>query len=135
MASGPIVSWQIDGETMETVTDVIFLGSKITADGDCSHKIKRYLLLGRKTMTNHQFIQLLSRVQFCDPMDCSMPGFPAITNSQILLKLMSLKSVMPPNHFILCHPLIRVFSNDSVLHIRWPKYWIFNLRIRPSNGY
>ena len=52
MASGPITSWQIDGETMDTVTDFIFLGSKITADGDCSHEIKRRLLLGRKTMTN-----------------------------------------------------------------------------------
>ena len=52
MASGPITSWQIDGEIMETVTDFIFLGSKITADGDCSHEIKRHLLLGRKAMTN-----------------------------------------------------------------------------------
>ena len=52
MASGPITSWQIDGETMETMTDFIFLGSKITADGDCSHEIKRRLLLGRKVMTN-----------------------------------------------------------------------------------
>ena len=52
MASGPITSWQIDGETMETVSDFIFLGSKITADGDCSHEIKRHLLLGRKVMTN-----------------------------------------------------------------------------------
>ena len=52
MASGPIPSWQIDGETMETVTDFIFLGSKITADGDCSHKIKRHLLFGRKAMTS-----------------------------------------------------------------------------------
>ena len=52
MASGPITSWQIDGETMETVTDFIFLGSKITSDGDCSHEIKRHLLLGRKAMTN-----------------------------------------------------------------------------------
>ena len=52
MASGPITSWQIDGETMQTVTDFIFLGSKITADGDCSHEIKRRLLLGRKAMTN-----------------------------------------------------------------------------------
>ena len=51
MASGPITSWQIDGETMETVTDFIFLGSKITADGDCSHEIKRHLLHGRKVMT------------------------------------------------------------------------------------
>ena len=52
MASGPITSWQIDGGTMETVTDFIFLGSEITADGDCSHEIKRRLLLGRKAMTN-----------------------------------------------------------------------------------
>ena len=52
MASGPITSWQINGKTMETVTDFIFLGSKITADGDCSHKIKRRVLLGRKAMTN-----------------------------------------------------------------------------------
>ena len=52
MASGPIVSWQIDGETMERVTDFIFLGSKITADGDCSYEIKRCLLLVRKVMTN-----------------------------------------------------------------------------------
>ena len=52
MTSGPSTSWQIDGETMETVTDFIFLGSKITADGDCSHEIKRHLLLGRKAMTN-----------------------------------------------------------------------------------
>ena len=52
MASSPITSWQIDGETMETVTDFIFLGSKITADGDCSHEIKRHLVLGRKVTTN-----------------------------------------------------------------------------------
>ena len=52
MASGPITSWQIDGETLDTVTDFIFLGSKITADGDCNHGIKRHLLLGRKNMTN-----------------------------------------------------------------------------------
>ena len=52
MASGPITSWQIDEKTMETMTDFIFLGPKITADGDCSHEIKRHLLLGRKVMTN-----------------------------------------------------------------------------------
>ena len=52
MASGPITSWQIDGETMETVTDFLFGSSKITADGDCSHEIKRWLLLGRKALTN-----------------------------------------------------------------------------------
>ena len=52
MASSPITSWQVDGETVETVADFIFLGSKITSDGDCSHEIKRYLLLGMKVMTN-----------------------------------------------------------------------------------
>ena len=52
MASGPITSWEIDGETVEIVSDFIFLGSKITADGDCSHEIKRHVLLGRKVMTN-----------------------------------------------------------------------------------
>ena len=64
MASSPITSWQIDGETMETVTDCIFLGSKITAGGDCSHEIKRRLLLGRKAMTNLDSI-LKSRDILC----------------------------------------------------------------------
>ena len=77
MASGPITSWQIDGEIMETGTDFIFLGSKITVDGDCSHEIKRCFLLGRKTMT------ILSSVQFSrsvvsnslsNPMNRSTPG-------------------------------------------------------------
>ena len=63
MASGPITSWQIDGETMETVTDFIFLGSKITADSDCSHEIKRRLFLGRKAMTNLCcIVSMLNRV-------------------------------------------------------------------------
>ena len=65
MASGPITSWQIDGETMETVTDFILGGSKITEDGDCSHGIKRCLLLGRKAMTNLESI-LKSRHYFAD---------------------------------------------------------------------
>ena len=56
MASGPITSWQVDGETMETVTNIIFWGSKITVDGDCSHEIKRCLLLGRNAMTNQDSI-------------------------------------------------------------------------------
>ena len=56
MASGPIISWEIDGETVETVSNFIFLGSKITVDGDCSHEIKRHLLLGRKVMTNLESI-------------------------------------------------------------------------------
>ena len=64
MTSGPIISWQINGITMETVTDFIFLGSKITADGECSHEIKRHLLLGRKAMTNLDSI-LKSRDIIC----------------------------------------------------------------------
>ena len=75
MASGLITSWQIDGETMETVTDFIFLGSKITADGDYSHEIKRCLLLGRKVMTNldsilkSRDITLLTKVHLVKAMD------------------------------------------------------------------
>ena len=74
MASGPITSWQIDGETMETVRDFIFLGSKITVDDDCSHEIKRRLLLGRKTMTNldsilkSRDITLLTKVHLVNAM-------------------------------------------------------------------
>ena len=74
MGSGPITSWEIDGETVETVSDFIFLGSKITTDGDCSHEIKRHLLLGRKVMTNlhsifkHREITLLKRVRLVKAM-------------------------------------------------------------------
>ena len=78
MASGPITSWQIDRETIETVTDSNFLGSKITADGDCSHKIKRCLLLGRKVMTNsdsilkNRDITLPTKVHLVKAMDFSV---------------------------------------------------------------
>ena len=64
MASGPITSWEIDGKTVETVSDFIFLGSKITADGDCSHEIKRCLLFGRKAMTNLDSILKSSDITF-----------------------------------------------------------------------
>ena len=85
-------------------------------------------------------VQPLSHVQlFATPWTAALQ---AITNSQSLLKLTSIESVMPSNHFILCHPLlllpsifpsIRVFSNESVLHIRWPKYWSFSFSISPTN--
>ena len=65
MASGPITSWQIDGETVETVADLIFLGSQITVDGDCSHEIKRCLLLGRKVMTNLDSILKIRETSLC----------------------------------------------------------------------
>ena len=80
MATCPITSWQIDGETMETVSDFIFLGSKITTDGDCSHEIKRSLLLGRKAMTNLAAAAAAKLLQscptLCDPRDDSSPGSP-----------------------------------------------------------
>ena len=91
MASGPITSWQIDGETVETVTDFICFGSRITADGDCSHGIKRCLLLGRNVMTNlvqFSLVQSLSRSDFARPHEsqhsrppCPSPTPGAYTNS------------------------------------------------------
>jgi len=66
MVSGPITSWQIDGETMQTVTDYNFLGSKISANGDCSHEIKRHLLLGREVMTNLDSILKKQRLYFAN---------------------------------------------------------------------
>ena len=74
MASGPTTLWQIDGETMETVTEFILGGSKITADGDCSHEIKRHLLLGRKAMTNPDSILKKQRHYFADK-DPSSQGY------------------------------------------------------------
>ena len=79
MASGPIISWQIDGETMETVTDFIFLGSKITADGNCIHEIKRCLLLRRKAMTNLDSIIEKQKHYFADKgLSSQTMGFPVV---------------------------------------------------------
>ena len=76
MASSPITPWQIDGETMETVTDFIFLGSRVTADGDCSHEIKRCLFLGRKAMTNLDSILKKQRHYFANKgLSCQSCGF------------------------------------------------------------
>ena len=76
MALDPITSWQIDGETMKTVTDFIFLGSKITADGDCSHEIKRRFFLGRKAMANLEVRVKVAQLcpTLCDPMDYTVHG-------------------------------------------------------------
>ena len=78
MASGPIISSQIDGETVETVAEFMFLDSQITADGDCSHEIKRCLLLGRKVMTNLVQFSSVPHLSptLCNSMNCSMPGLP-----------------------------------------------------------
>ena len=80
MASGPLTSWQIDGETMETVTNFISLGSKITADGDCSREIKRHLLLGRKAMTNLDSILTSRDNNFANKSSSSQAMFfPVVT--------------------------------------------------------
>ena len=169
MALGPITSWQIDGETMETVTDFIFLGSKITADGECSHEIQRCLLLGRKAMTNIDSIlksrhitlptkvHLVSSVQFssvaqscptlCHPMDCSTPGLsvhhqlPEFTQTHVhrvgdaIQPSHPLSFPSPPTFNLSQHwgKHQGLFSNESVLRIRWPKYWSFSFCISPSN--
>ena len=176
MASDPIILWQTEGEIVEGVTDIIFFGSKITADGDCSHEIKRHLLVGRKIMTNldsilksrditlptkvhivkvivfpivmygceFSSVQLLNCVRlFATPWNAAHQASLSITNSQSPPKPTSIESVMPSNHLILCRPLlllpsvfpsIRVFSNESALHIKWPKYWSFSFNISPSNA-
>ena len=125
MTSGPITSWQIDGETEETVTDFILGGSKITVDGDCSHEIKRCLLLRRNAMTNLDSI-LESReitlptkihlVQFssvtqscptlCNPWTEAHQDSLSITYPQSLLRLLCIELVMPSNHLTLCCPLL-----------------------------
>ena len=109
MASGPITSWQIDGDTVETVTDLIFLGSKIAVDGDCSHEIKRRLLPGRKAMTDLSSVQFSCSVVFNSLWLHGLKNAqvsPSITNSQSVPKPMSIESVMPSNHLILCHSLL-----------------------------
>ena len=124
-ASGPITSWQIDGETVETVSDFILGGSKITADGECSHEIKRRLLLGRKAMTNldstfkSRDITLQTKVHLVTSLHFSRSVMsdslrphesqhtrPPCTNSQSSLRLTCIESVMPSSHLILCHPLL-----------------------------
>ena len=148
MAFGPVISWQIKGEKVEVLTDFIFLGSKITVDCDCSHKIKRHFLLGRKAKKN---LVQFSSVQWLSPVRLFVTRWMAarqaslsITNSQSTPKPMSIESMMPSNHLILCRPLlllpsifpsIRVFSSESALRIRWPKYWSFSFKISPTNEY
>ena len=93
MASGPIASWQIDGETVETMADLIFLGSKITTDGDCSHEIKRRLLLGRKVMTNLDSIfKKIGRASCRERVDkCQTLFWGAPKSLQMVIAAMKLK--------------------------------------------
>ena len=137
MASGPITSWQIDGETMETVTNFIFLGSKITADGDCSHEIKRCLLLGRKAMTNldsilkNRDITLPTKVHLVKAM-----VFPVVMygcESWIIKKAEHLK--IDAFELWCCRRLLRVpwtarRSNQSILKEISPEYSLEGLMLK-----
>jgi len=108
-------------------------------------KLLPYWLYPRKSLRMFTSVQSLNCIQlFVTPWTAARQASLSITNSQSLLKLMSIESVMPSNHLILCHPLlllplifpsVRVFSNESVLCITWPKYWSFSLSISPSNEY
>ena len=140
MACSPITSWQIDGETVGTVADFTFLGSKITADGDCSHEIKRCLLLERKVMTNLAVAtaKLLLCPTLCDPRDGSPPGSPVpeILQARILewaafpspwdlpnpgikpgspaLQADSLLSELPGNLIVFCLPSFRCLTYQFI---------------------
>ena len=117
MASGPIASWQIDGETMEIVTDFIFLGSKITADGDCSHEIKRCLLLGRKAVTNldsvlkSRDITLLTKVRLVKAM-----VFPVVmyARESWTIKKAESESEVTQSCLTLCDPMDCSLPRSSV---------------------
>ena len=118
------------------------------------HFTTKKKLLHGTSLINMSCLRLVYSVQFssvaqscqtlCDPWTAERQASLSITNSQRLLKLISIESVMLSNHLILCHPLLllpsiflssRVFSNESALHIRWPKYWSFSFSISPSNEY
>ena len=103
-----------------------------------------HLLVSFHYLESFSSVQLLSRIQlFAKPWTAACLASLYVTNSRSLLKLMSIESVMPSNHLILCHPLLppsifpsfRVFSNESALCIRWPKYWSFSFNISPSNEF
>ena len=134
MASGPITSWEIDGETGETVSDFVFLGSKITADGDCSHKIKRHLLFGRKAMTNlSEWSEVAqSCPTLCDPIDCSLPGssIHGIFQARILEWVaisFSRRSSQPRDWTWVSHIVGRCFTETLLCQQRsvYSKLWFF----------
>ena len=142
MASGPITSWQIDGETMETVSDFIFLGSKVTADGDCSHELKRCLLLGRKAMTNldsifkGRDITLTTKVYLVKAM-----VFPVVMYECESWTLKKAKCQRTDAFELWCwRRLLRVpwtakRSNQSILKEISPEYSLEGLMLKPKLQY
>ena len=140
MASGPITSWQIDGETVETVTDFIFLGSKITANGDCSHEIKRHLLLGRKAMTTLDSILKDSDItlltKFCL---VKIIVFPVVMYGYNSCTIKKAERQRIDAFGLWCwRRLLRVpwtarRSNQSILKEISPEYSLEGLMLKPSN--
>ena len=136
MASGPITSWQIDGETMETVTDFIFLGFKITADGDCIHEINRRLLLGRKLVTNLNNI-LKSRHYFVNKGLCSQ-GYRLSSGHVLMWELYYKESWASKNwcfwtvywRRLLRAPWTARRSNQSILKEISPEYYLEGLKMK-----
>ena len=129
MASGPITSWQIDGETVETVADFTFLGSKITADGDCSHEIRRHLLLERKVMTNLDSI-LKSRHYFAD--DCpSSQRYVSSSGHVWMWELDYKKSWVPKNWCFWTLVLEKTLESPldckeiQPVHLKGDQSWVF----------
>ena len=117
--------------------------SKCKSNGDVAGTVKKHQLLYHNFEVLFSSVQSLSRVRlFATPWTAARQASLSITNSRSSLKIMSIKSVMPSSHLILCRPLlllppvppsIRVFSNESTLRMRWPKYWSFSLSLSPSN--
>ena len=137
MAPGPITSWQIDGETMDTVTDFIFLGSKITADGDCSHKIQRHLLLGRKAMTNLD--NILKRTDIILPTKVRVVKgmvFPVVMYRCVSLTIKKSECQIIDTFELWCWKrLLRVLrtarrSNQSILKAISPEYSLEGLMLK-----
>ena len=135
MASGPITSWQIDGETVETVVDFIFLGSQITADGDCSHEIKRHLLLGRKVMTNLDSILKSKDIPL--PMNICLVKAMVFSSGPVWMWELDYKESWRIDAFELWHwrRLLRVpwtarRSNQSILKEISPEYSLEGLMLK-----
>ena len=129
MASGPITSWQIDGETVETVADFIFLGSKITADGDCSHEIKRRLLLRRKVMTNLDSILKSRDITLTNRFSSQSYGF---SSSRACMWQLDFKKSWAPNNWCFLTVLLEKTLESPLgckelkpVNPKWNQSWIF----------
>jgi len=145
MASGPIISWQIDGGKTGNSDKLHFLGLQNHCRWWLQPWNSKMLTPWKESYDMSFVVQSLNHVWlFVTPRTAARQASLSFTISQSLLKLMSIESMMPSNHLILCHsilllpsifPSIRVFSNELSFPVRWPKYWSFSFSFRPSNEY